>query len=293
MATMLGECSSAYVNNCARTMKALMNHAVKRQLIGASPLTEKIRFEDVPFPGLELNDDERVAFLGAFDNERGFKEDVARRRRDAHVVTSEHFKVPRRFGFGPNPDSESTTKRFERFRRLEPIFVVAIETGLRKMDLLNLEWTQVDLDGGFIRLLMKKTKKWAVVPISALCRQALEECRARHVVSRFVFVNHDGSRVADISLRRAFLRAKRIAGMTRRFRFHDLRHTAACTLASAGVSLQVIQKILGHTSSKMTERYVRVNDAAVAEATRALDARNSQLGLISRASEPPAIRPRA
>lgn len=87
------------------------------------------------------------------------------------------------------------------------------------MDLLNLEWTQVDLDGGFIRLL------------------------------------RSGS-----------------AGITRRFRFHDLRHTAACTLASAGVSLQVIQKILGHTSPKMTERYVRVNDAAVAEATRALDA---------------------
>jgi integrase len=98
-------------------------------------------------------------------------------------------------------------------------------------------------------------------------------------MSRYVFVNHDGTRVADISLRRAFLRAKRIAAITRRFRFHDLRHTAACTLASAGVSLQVIQKILGHTSSKMTERYVRVNDAAVAEARRALDAPNSKLGL--------------
>jgi integrase len=279
MAGMLGECSPAYVNNCARTMKALMNHAVKRQLIAASPLTEKIRFEDVPLPELELNDAERVAFLGAFDDLCGFKEDVVRRRRDAHVVTSEHFSTPRKFGFGPNLDSEATRERFARFRSLKPIFIVAIETGLRKMGLLNLEWTQVDLDGGFIRLLMKKTKKWVVVPISMLCRAALEECRRRRVVSRHVFVNHDGTRVADITLRRAFLRAKRIAGITRRFRFHDLRHTAACTLASAGVSLQVIQKILGHTSSKMTERYVRVNDAAVAESRRALDSRNLQLGL--------------
>jgi site-specific recombinase XerD len=98
-------------------------------------------------------------------------------------------------------------------------------------------------------------------------------------MSRYVFANHDGTRLADITLRRAFLRAKRIAGITRRFRYHDLRHTAACTLASAGVSLQVIQKILGHTSSKMTERYVRVNDAAIREAHRALHARNSTLGL--------------
>lgn len=277
MAATLANCSPAYVNNCARTMKALMNHAVKRQLIATSPLTEKIRFEEVPLPELELNDEERLAFLGAFDAESAFRQDVAKRRREARVITSEHFHSPRRFGFGPNPGSDATRQRFERFRSLKPIFVVAIETGLRKMDLLNLEWGQVDLDGGFIRLLLKKTKKWAVVPISAFCRAALEECRSRRV-ARYVFINHDGSRIPDIALRRSFLRAKRIAGITRRFRFHDLRHTAACTLASAGVSLQVIQKILGHTSSKMTERYVRVNELAIAEARHALDLRNSQLG---------------
>lgn len=111
MAAMLGECSPAYVNNCARTMKALMNHAVKRQFIAASPLTEKIRFEDVPLPELELTDDERLAFLGAFDDERGFKQDVGKRRRDAHVVTSEHFTAPRKFGFGPNLDSDARAFR--------------------------------------------------------------------------------------------------------------------------------------------------------------------------------------
>jgi len=85
---MLGECSPAYVNNCARTMNALMNHTVKRQLIATSPLTEKIRFEDVPLPELELTDEERLVFLGAFDDECGFKQDVTKRRRDAHIVTS-------------------------------------------------------------------------------------------------------------------------------------------------------------------------------------------------------------
>lgn len=185
-----------------------MNHAVKRQLIAASPLTEKIHFEAVPLPELELNDDERLAFLRAFDDEHGFKQDVAQRRRDARVVTSEHFKTPRKFGFGPNPESDAIRACIVRFRSLKPIFIVAVETGLRKMDLLNLEWTQVDLDGGFIRLLMKKTKKWAVVPISMRCRSALEECRKRPVNSRHVFVNDDGTRVANITLRRAFLKAK-------------------------------------------------------------------------------------
>lgn len=279
IAAMLKECSPAYVNAAVRTLKALINHAVKRRVISTSPLTEKIKFEDVLLPELELSDAERVAFLRAFDDEAGFRADVGKRRREAHVVTSEHFKAPRRFGFGLNPESEATKAAFERFRALKPVFVVALETGLRKSDLLNLQWAQVDLDGGFIRLTMKKTKKWAVVPISALCREALEECQRRAVVSRYVFITNDGRRVADITVRRAFLRAKRIAKLTRRFRFHDLRHSAACTLASSGVSLQVIQKILGHTSIKMTERYVRVDDAAVASARRAMDARNAQLGI--------------
>jgi integrase len=279
IALMLKECSPAYVNACVRTMKALMNHAVKRRVISASPLTEKIKFEDVQLPELEFNDEERVAFIGAFDDEEGFRADVAGRRREAHIVTSPHFNAPRKFGFGPNPESDATRLLFERFRSLKPVFVVALETGLRKSDLLNLQWTQIDFAAGFIRLTMKKTKKWAVVPISQFCREALDECRQRAIVSRCVFVTDEGQRIAEIAVRRTFLRAKRIAGITRRFRFHDLRHSAACTLASAGVSLQVIQKILGHTSIKMTERYVRVNDAAVAEARRALDTHNEQLGL--------------
>ncbi|HEX6087521.1 MAG TPA: tyrosine-type recombinase/integrase [Thermoanaerobaculia bacterium] len=280
MALTLKECSPAYVNACVRTFKALLRHAVKRRVIAASPLTEKIKFEEVLLPELELSDAERVALLGAFDDEAAFRADIGARRREAHVVTSEHFKAPRRFGFGLNPASDASHFIFQRFRALKPAFVVALETGLRKSDLLNLRWSQVDLAAGFIRLTMKKTKKWAVVPISQLCREALDECRRRPVVSEFVFVTEEGRQVADITLRRAFLRAKRIAKLTRRFRFHDLRHSAACTLASMGVSLQVIQKILGHTSIKMTERYVRVNDSAVAEARRALDTHNASLGLV-------------
>ena len=54
IALMLKECSPAYVNACVRTMKALMNHAVKRRVISASSLTEKIKFEDVQLPEWSL-----------------------------------------------------------------------------------------------------------------------------------------------------------------------------------------------------------------------------------------------
>jgi hypothetical protein len=127
IALTLKECSPAYVNASVRTLRALINHAVKRHVIAASPLTEKIKYEDVQLPELELNDEERVAFLGAFDDEEAFRKDVACRRREAHVVTSEHFKAPRKFGFGLNPDSDATGEVFGRFRAMKAIFIVGLE----------------------------------------------------------------------------------------------------------------------------------------------------------------------
>jgi integrase len=73
------------------------------------------------------------------------------------------------------------------------------------------------------------------------------------------------------TLVRHFTLAKKLAGITRRFRFHDCRHTFASRLASRGVSLQVIQKALGHTSARMSERYARPDEHALATIRTALD----------------------
>jgi hypothetical protein len=78
----------------------------------------------------------------------------------------------------------------------------------------------------------------------------------------------------EVRVLRAFETAKEMAGITRRFRFHDLRHTFASTLASQGVSLQVIAKALGHTTTRMSERYARPSEEAIRKAAEALDRAN-------------------
>ena len=73
------------------------------------------------------------------------------------------------------------------------------------------------------------------------------------------------------TFRRHFSIAKKLAGITRRFRLHDIRHTAASKMSSAGISLQIIAKVLGHSSTRMSERYARPDEVAIRQIVAAMD----------------------
>ncbi len=66
-----------------------------------------------------------------------------------------------------------------------------------------------------------------------------------------------------------------LAGIERRCRLKDLRHTFGSNLASRGVSLQKIAKAMGHASTRTTERYAKVSEESVREIASALDSVNS------------------
>ena len=105
---------------------------------------------------------------------------------------------------------------------------------------------------------MKKTHREALIPISARCREALNRQRAICRGSEHVFMDERRQLFSETRIKRAFTLAKALAGIKRRFRPHDLRHTFACKLASAGVSLQIIAKSLGRTTTQMAERYAPI-----------------------------------
>lgn len=178
--------------------------------------------------------------------------------------------TPRGFGGGRKPDGVALGVFFDRFQRMKPFFVVALETGLRRGDLLALKWASVDFAEGWIRVSVRKTSREALIPISQACRHALIACRGP-VGSERVFVTDEGRPLSWSTVHRQFQLAKELASITRRFRFHDLRHTFGSTLASRGVSLQVIAKALGHASVRMSERYARPSEEALQQIRRALD----------------------
>jgi integrase len=282
------------INGSLSTLRKFLRDAVAREVIDKYPIRRRLPRQKVESLRLELSPEERTAFLAVFDDEEKFRKALPQGHRFGKVV--ELADGTRRGG----PDeSLAAGYHFERFRELKPLFIIALETGLRHGDLLGLRWSSVNLRDGWVRVTMGKTMEVATIPLSKLCREAIEECRARldareagkedGVVveirrrdpEALVLVDGDGKPVPEARLERAFATAKKLAKITRRFRFHDLRHTFASTLASQGVSLQVIAKALGHTTTKMSERYARPSEEAIRKAADALDRANNSLAVNS------------
>jgi len=264
-------------NRILSILRKLLRDAVAREILSAYPLRERLpRAKETPLQ-LELNHEERTKFLAAFEDEATFKAFVVGEAVKGKVVECSRFRAPRLFGGGLT--DKGAGRYFTRFRHAKSLFIVALETGLRRGDLLELRWAAVHLDAedGWIELVTTKTDTPVVIPLTATCRAALLTCKRRSMVSEFVFTTEKGQPYSVATVIRYFALAKRLAGITRRCRIHDLRHTFGSTWVSAGISLKLIADVMGHASCRMTERYARVNRKALAEAANVLDDRSQYL----------------
>ncbi|MDR3323749.1 MAG: site-specific integrase [Zoogloeaceae bacterium] len=146
-------------------------------------------------------------------------------------------------------------------RHLADFILLALSTGCRRGELLKLQWSRVDLKANLILLGEQDTKtgRRRSVPLNEDARAALlnlARFRATHCPdSPWVFAHKDGSHQAAI--RTAFQTALRKVGITD-FRIHDLRHTCASWLVSAGQPLPAVRDLLGHSTITMTERYAHL-----------------------------------
>jgi len=148
-----------------------------------------------------------------------------------------------------------------RASHLPDLIRLALHTGMRRGELLGLEWRRVDLQGCLIHLEATHTKtgvrrtiplnREAYAAIMSRLRFRSEYCPA----SPWVFAHQDGSRIGDV--KNGFTSACRRAGLED-FHFHDLRHTFAAWAVSAGIPLAEVRDLLGHKTVQMTERYAHL-----------------------------------
>ncbi len=150
---------------------------------------------------------------------------------------------------------------------LKPIVTVALHTGMRLSEILNLKWEQVDLKHGFILLDTTKNGERREIPIDNTLIKMFNNM-PRGFESKYVFAGKDGDPYK--SVKRSFSTALKKAEI-RDFKFHDLRHTFASHLVMAGVDITSVKELLGHKSLSMTMRYSHLSPSHKRKAVNKLD----------------------
>jgi integrase len=267
------------VNFALRLLRKVLHHARRRKVIAYDAMPENFHFLKETMLKLEMNDSEQDAFVTAFDDEVGFRSDLeARQKRSGKVVRSPRFGFKeRRFGGGLKSDSEAAGVYFERFRRSRLIFFAALDLGLSETDLRLLKRPSVDLTNGRVEVVRGKTKKVATIALSDRCRAAVVEALSQTIIStEYVFTTETGKPYSESTLRRYFAIAKRLAGIVRRCRLNDLRHTFASNLINDGIPSIVVRDALGHADVRMTQRYAKPSAHALEQMRASLNRRGQR-----------------
>ena len=147
---------------------------------------------------------------------------------------------------------------------LKPMLQTALLTGMRQAEILGLQWQNVDFAAGQVhirqqlspqrQLAQTKGKRSRSVPLVPALRATLWNMPSRFA-GGFVFTNTAGMPYQDSFVRKAYVTARRKAGITdhpRPLRFHDLRHTYGSVLLQDGKDITWVSELLGHASVNVT-----------------------------------------
>ena len=131
-----------------------------------------------------------------------------------------------------------------------PIIVFAIETGMRRSEILGLTWDNINLERQLAYLPLTKNGTSREVPLSTKAVQVLTNQRSRQNTPTPFPVNANAFRLAWERLRKR-------AGLCD-LRFHDLRHEAISRFFELGLSIPEVALISGHKDAKMLFRYTHL-----------------------------------
>jgi integrase len=150
---------------------------------------------------------------------------------------------------------EAAAPAGRRNRHLQPLLVVALETAMRRGELLALRWEHVDVDRrcAYLPLTKNGTSRW--VPLSSRAIAALESMPRASEGAVFP--------IAPAALDKCFKRTCVRAGIVN-MRFHDLRHTAATRLSCKLPNVIELAAVTGHQSLQMLKRYYHPTPEALA-----------------------------
>ncbi len=141
-------------------------------------------------------------------------------------------------------------------RRAQAVSLLILDTGLRIREVLGLTKGQVDFDNMLLKV-KGKGNKFRLVPFSPECRKVLFKASHRHEFD-LIFSTRNGTLVTPRNFLRDFkLLGRKLAILGVRLSPHTLRHTFAVNFLQSGGDIYMLSRILGHSSVKTTEVYLK------------------------------------
>ncbi|MFC1718866.1 tyrosine-type recombinase/integrase [Candidatus Poribacteria bacterium] len=186
---------------------------------------------------------------------------------DRNIITSEDkMKVPKRAVRFLSQDEICRFLEAARDSHIYALVVTAIHTGMRKGELFNLTWADINFDKRMVTIQPKddwstKNYKSRTIMLTPDLYDVLRKHRIQHlemgIRSEYVFT-YNGERLRS-NIKKSFARVIRMAGL-KNVTLHTLRHTFASQLVMAGASLRKVQELMGHQSFETTLQYVHLEE---------------------------------
>ena len=169
-----------------------------------------------------------------------------------------------------------TTEEEEKFLRVCPrwlreLAVFALNTGMRLGEIISLEWKGVDLFRKTVTIFKSKNKEPRTIPINETVFEMLKgKAKVKSIKTNLVFYTEVHTMYSLTNVDRAF-RITTEKAKIENLKFHDLRHTFATRLVQLGKDLYKVQRLLGHKTPAMTQRYAHHYPESLRDAVEVLD----------------------
>lgn len=232
------------VNRKMGSISGVFSRAVEWDYLPASPL-DRIKALKVDSIGRirYLSKEENLALRGALEA----REKIARAQRDS----ANEWRTKR----NRKPLLDLRTLAFA--DHLKPMVLLSLNTGMRRGEVFNLRWQDVNLQGKTLAVAGEgaKSSETRHIPLNAEALATLKAWKEQASGTGYVFPGEDDKPMTDVKT--AWLELLKNAGIVG-FRWHDMRHDFASRLVMAGVPLNTVRDLLGHTDIKMTLRYAHL-----------------------------------
>jgi integrase len=243
------------INRDLDALRAVLTKAVAWGVLSESPMGAVRR--------AKLDAIGRLRFLSP-DEERRLREALTARDNERRAGRTRFNDWRRARGYKLLPEIVGPPDH------LTTVTLLALNTGLRRGELLALTWGDLDLVGAMLTVRGSAAKSGVTrhVPLNGEAVRVLTEWRsAGAAAAALVFPGPDGGPM--FSLKTSWQKVAKAAKL-QSFTFHDLRHTFASKLVQAGVDLNTVRELLGHADIKMTLRYAHLAPAHKAAAVAKL-----------------------